>query len=153
MSTPDLSVRFPNASASFRRLNAGAGTLPDVPPVAVGAKTQQAVRQRQGSGLNKTETAFLEYMRPRCHKIYPHGITFSVANGTKYTPDFIVQEDEMHDAITAYEVKAMRGNRVHVEDDSSVKTKCAAKEWPSITFILAWFDKSKHAWQFQTIQP
>lgn len=153
MSPPDLSARFPNASASFRRLNAGAGTLPDALPVANAGKTQQAIRQRQGSGLNKTETAFLEHIQKSLPlaKVRPHGLTFLIANGVRYTPDFIL--DLGGGAITAYEVKAMRGKRVHVEDDASVKTKCIAKEWPSITFILAWFDKSKHAWQFQTVNP
>jgi len=143
---PDLSTLFPKSSASFRRLN-GASLAPI--PCAQGQPASIAVRQSKASGLNKTEARFLaEYLRPLYTNVKPHGLTLALANGVKYTPDFIVQSEGV---IRAYEVKAMRGNRVHVEDDASVKIKVAASEWPTIKFIITWWDKSKHAWQFQEV--
>jgi len=147
---PDLSKLFPKASASFRRLNGeiAMGAIPGS-PAAPNAPAKIAVRQRTGSGLNKTEARFLrEYLEPIYLNIKPHGLTMALANGVKYTPDFIAQSSGL---IFAYEVKAMRGNRVHVEDDASVKIKVAAHEWQSIRFIITWWDKSKHAWQFQEV--
>jgi hypothetical protein len=91
-------------------------------------------------------------MRPRVHSIKPHGMRLVLSNGQTYTPDFIAMASE-NDAFTAYETKAMWGKTVHVEAASASKIKTAAMLWPSITFVLAWFDKSKHAWQFQTVRP
>lgn len=143
---PDLSKLFPKASARFIQLNSG------VNPAAVSRPTETstiAVRQRSGSGLNKTEARFLnEVLELENFDVKAHGLTLVLANGVKYTPDFIAQGGGI---LYAYEVKAMRGKRVHVEDDASVKIKVAAQEWPSIKFIITWWDKTKHAWQFQEV--
>jgi len=138
-------------SDAVRRLN------PDhFPPVhvpgLVDAPVRQAVRQKRGDGMNKAERMALEWLRAR----YPsaacirEGITLRLANGVRYTPDFAVCS---HRTTTLYEVKAMRGNRVHVEDDSAVKLKVAAREWPNFAFVLIWLDERQGAHVTQEILP
>ena len=123
----------------------------------------KAVRQKSGDGMNKTERAAYEYLRdvycgvkePRrgehgLFSIKPHGLTIQLGNGVRFIPDVIV---EAGGKILAFEVKAMRGRRVHVEDDASVKVKLAASIWQSIGFTLMWRDKRTGAWEMQEILP
>lgn len=110
----------------------------EVAPMMQGKK-----RIRQNSaGPNKTEQAFLDYLK-RIYVIEPAGeimlqkITLQIANGCRYTPDFIVkldaevQEGEA-DGVTlyAYEVKGF------MRDDAAVKLKVAASLYPWIKFHL-----------------
>lgn len=123
----------------------------------------RAVRQQAGDGMNKAERAAFEYLRdvyfgvsePRRGKaeefrITPHGLTFLLGNGVRFIPDVIVQAGGR---IYAFEVKAMRGRRVHVEDDAAVKTKLAAGIWPAVTFTLMWMNKRTGAWEMQEMLP
>jgi len=167
------SLQFPKASKSFKRLNAGLLGGVSALPVALAreengflpklTEKQKAVRQKAGDGMNKAERAAFEYLRdvyfgvrePRRGKaeefrITPHGMTFVLGNGVRFTPDVIVQASGR---IHAFEVKAMRGRRVHVEDDASVKVKMAAGVWPAVTFTLMWLNKRTGAWEMQEMLP
>ena len=160
MSGRDLN--FQQASESFRRLNAGLlggvglPKTPDAPVVTKVDPKQKAVRQKAGDGMNKTERAAFEHLisiyerKGGGYAIEPHGLTMLLSNGVRYTPDVIVQAGGR---ILAYEVKAMRGRRVHVEDDASVKVKMAARVWRTVTFTMMWRDKQTGVWEMQEILP
>ena len=83
------------------------------------------LRQQQGDGLNKTERAFFEYLKERCHgegNTFAHPVTLRLANGLTYTPDFMVTLPLPAGGavITFYEVKGF------MRDDAAVKLKVAA---------------------------
>lgn len=138
-------------SDAVRRLNPGHFPPVHVPGL-VDTPVKQAVRQKRGDGMNKAERMALEWLRQR----YPNatcireGITLRLANGVRYTPDFAVCS---YRTTILYEVKAMRGNRVHIEDDAAVKTKVAAHEWPDFSFVLIWYDKRQGTHVTQEILP
>lgn len=72
----------------------------------------------------------------------PHALTFKLANGVKYTPDVCIFYESGH--IQAYEVKGP-----WMTDDSVVKLKVAAHEYPWVRFLLAW--KVSGQWQVQPV--
>lgn len=90
----------------------------------------------RSSGMNKTETLYGELLLARKAAgeiawFRFEGITFKLADDTRYTPDFAVMlasgEFECH------EVKGSRGN---FRDDAKVKLKVAAEMFP-LRFRLA----------------
>lgn len=88
-------------------------------------------RMRQSAApLNKTETAFREFLAQRFagYSVLSQSVTLKLANGCRYTPDFIVPAGllPMH----AYEVKGF------MRDDAGVKLKVAASLYPWIKFHL-----------------
>ncbi len=101
-------------------------------------------RIRQNSaGLNKTEQAFFDYLKAREDPgvlrtvLPPQSVTLRIANGCRYTPDFVVVYHVQHDEgngyaqeLVAYEVKGF------MRDDAAVKIKVAATAFPWITFHL-----------------
>lgn len=140
-------------SESTRRLNPhlfskpnlapGQGILPRNLAPENGAKR---IRQLPGTGLNKTETLFHEYLQRTHHpglwKIWPHGIRLLLANGVTYTPDFFVTGPDL----LAFEVKGR-----HAWDDAIVKLKVAASTHQWLTFTLASYDQGR--WKLQQIIP
>lgn len=118
--------------------------LQQVPtPAKLAKKAPSRIRQN-AAGLNKTEQAFYDYLKsqqdtgvPRS-VLPPQSITLRLANGCRYTPDFVVV---FHFQTTkgwivpttdlvAYEVKGF------MRDDAAVKIKVAATSFPWITFYL-----------------
>ena len=77
-------------------------------------------------GMNKTEAAYdanLWALRGRLYVWHRfEGITFKLADDTRYTPDFVVQTTS--GAIELHECKG------HWRDDAKVKIKVAAKLFP-----------------------
>ncbi len=110
--------------------------------------TKHPKRIRQNAeGLNKTEQAFLDYLRtelPQAGHLV-QAITLRLANGVRYTPDFFsyFTEDFNKVTVVAYEVKG------YMRDDASVKIKVAASLYPWITFKLV----TKHGkeWQIDSV--
>lgn len=100
---------------------------------------------RQSSdGLNKTEALFLAHLRAS----YPgafveaHPITLKLANGCRYTPDFVAF---VGGQLVAYEVKGF------MRDDAAVKVKVAASKFPFIRFVLVW--RKRGEWMQQEVRP
>lgn len=82
--------------------------------------------------LNKTEREFLMMFRashPR-HTIRVQAIRLELANDTRYTPDFNVTESD--GSWTFYEIKGG-----FVREDSWIKLKTAARQYPEIKFVKA----------------
>lgn len=155
-----LLARYPNASESFLRANAcdfrGDVAIPardmDHGVSTPSAQTQgrKRLRQRTGPKLNKTEAAFLEFLRVG----FPGDVilqqfpTLPLANGTKYTPDFCRVVVHGHRVqLFAYEVKGF------MRDDAGVKLKVGAALFPWILFALVWRDGRTGPWNFQEIRP
>lgn len=139
---------FPNASAEFIRRNLGteiqeARGKVIAPTPAVDYKPEAPrLRQRQGPKLNKTETAFLEWLCARYDPkdIRAQAVTLVLGNGTRYTPDFFNLR-----ASLAWETKGF------MRDDAAVKIKVAASLYPEIKFHLVTRDGG--AWSIQEMVP
>lgn len=130
-----LQKKFPNA-ISTQTNYAGAG---------IPGAQKPAIRQDR-TGLNKTEAAFLEYLRAA----FPHfevleqAVTLKLGNGVRYTPDFFVWT---LCGCEAWEVKGF------MRDDANVKLKVAASKYPWITFYLVRRQGKTGGWDIQRILP
>lgn len=104
---------------------------------------KQRLRQKTGEKLNKTETAFLEWLRARFPKesIRAQAVTLVLGNGVRYTPDFTSLKDGL-----AWETKGF------MRDDAAVKIKIAASLYPEIRFHLVTKRKGGD-WDIQVILP
>lgn len=96
--------------------------------------------------LNKIETEFREILRRENQNgwLVEQSITFKLANGVRYTPDFVTYS-AFTGEFNGYEVKGF------MRDDAGVKLKMAAKEYPWFRWILVW--KQKGNWKRQVILP
>lgn len=150
----NLSERFPNASHAFLQLNRKAPQPPvyDMTTLSESYKSatkplKQKGRLRQNaSGLNKLEQSFKEYLGVNLGPLVPildQCITLKIANGCRYTPDFIARGQMGR--LGAYEVKGF------MRDDAAVKLKVAASLYPWIKFHLV--SRKKGAWLIQEILP
>lgn len=108
-----------------------------------------AKRLRQATaGLNKTERAFGEWLlasAPADALIHTQAVTFRLANGCRYTPDFVVSVPDQKPVV--YEVKGF------MREDAAVKIKVAAAAYPWMTFVLVWRKGRASQWEFQKILP
>lgn len=145
-------------SESFKRANPQIyGNVAQAPAVAPGATQSPSPMRgpiRQDAAPNKAEQAAFDYLSGEfgaIDKIEFHGLTLRIANGVKYTPDICITYAD--GSISLYEVKAMRGRRVHIEDDSSVKVKAAAAKWRMFKFFLIWYDKTHRRHLIQGVNP
>ena len=109
-------------------------------------------RRRIPGVMNKTEAQFeREVLMPlaKSGEIIWHGfeaMTFKLAKGSNYTPDFIVQF--LHGDLVAYEVKgAKKDGKALCEEASLVRIKNAAEKFP-IQFVMTW--PGKHGWEERT---
>ena len=102
------------------------------------------LRQDSKPKLNKTEARLGEYLGMRFpdSSIYAQEITFKLANGVRYTPDFILISP-LSATIDAYECKGF------MRDDAAVKIKVAAAKYPNICWRLIWIDDGQ--WREQII--
>jgi hypothetical protein len=109
-------------------------------------KKPTRLRQNSKPLMNKLETDFFNYLVGVKHfthtQIHAQAVTFKIANGLRYTPDFFILGID-----TAYEVKGK-----WVDGDSFPKLKMAASVFPEISWFLVWKDGNK-AWQEQIILP
>ena len=143
----DMSELPANPSESTKRLNPhlytttystnSEGCVTDVKP---GKRVRQS-----GKGMNKLETEFYQRLVSfhGAEKVRCHALTFKLANGVRYVPDFFVMQDDWD---CLFEVKGP-----HAWDDAIVKLKVAAHEWSRFSWFLAW--KEKGEWQEQRILP
>ena len=120
-------------------------------PVAKVETTQvtKPRRLRQDTkGPNKTEKAFEEWLRTHWTFEYLHvqGVTLLLANGVRYTPDFVVSDGV---EISAFETKGF------MRDDASVKIKVAARVFPWIRFHLVTKQSKKDGggWTIEKVLP
>ena len=112
--------------------------------IEVADHQQKRIRQ-SGRAPSKLELAWGAELRSRYEHeatITEQAITLRIANGCRYTPDFVVA---FREEIAAYEVKGP-----HAWDDSIVKLKVAASAYPWITFRLVSRDK-RGSWRIEEV--
>lgn len=149
-------------SATTRALNPHLFGAPVVVPVITDVAQVGKARLRQATkGPNKLEREFEAHLRKTWEgvafvTVQAQGLTLVLANGVRYTPDFIVSrparvEEGECEAFTllAYETKGF------MRDDAGVKLKVAARLFPWIKFYLVTKRKKKAGggWEIQEILP
>ncbi len=118
-------------------------TNPRLPP---GEPAKKRIKQSQAPVMNKLETRYYEVLK----QIFPgapikiQAMTLKLANGLRYTPDFIV--------FGKHRMVAIETKGKWVDGDSIPKLKMAAAVWPEIQFTLVWEDGAGH-WREQEILP
>ena len=137
---------FPKASADFIRQNLGVHVQEAKGLQAAPSVTKPAgitLRQRTGPKLNKTETDFLAWLLERYpeKEIRAQAVTLVIANGTRYTVDFTNLRQGL-----AWETKG-----AHAWDDSLVKLKVAASQYPELKFHLV--QRNGADWRIQERLP
>lgn len=114
----------------------------------------KVIRQKTKPRLNKLETAFGEHLQQAMggrKQIMAQAITLELANGCKYTPDFVMRGEAAgrpETVLLAYEVKGG-----HVWDDAKVKVKVAARQYPWIAFFIVSRKSRNHGWDYQQVMP
>lgn len=123
-----------------------AAAVSSVPPVnALAAKV--AVRpSTDEERLNKTEAAFLAYLRAekRWAFIGIQNVTLKLADDTRYTPDFVCVGHGGE--IVAFETKGFW------RDDARVKIKVAARLFPFLQFTAVSRTKGS-SWEYEAFKP
>jgi hypothetical protein len=101
------------------------------------------MRQSSKPLMNKLEMQFERYITALYpnYDIHAQAITFRLANGLRYTPDFV----SFYPSI-AWEVKGK-----WVDGDSFPKLKMAAALYPEVVWNLVWLKDG--IWQEQKILP
>lgn len=122
--------------------------------VGAGMARMKARRGAQGQpakGMNKAEARYAAHLS-WCTGVVKwryEPMTFWLAEGLTYKPDFMVEYDggEIH----VVDVKALWGNgKVGYEDDALVKLKMVGQlygDW--YTVKATWFDKQQNIWDEQ----
>lgn len=139
-------------SKSFQRLNAHllapSGEAPKIAPAVAHPKAwvepKKGKIRQNANGLNKTEQAFYDELKLMANcTVFPQSITLKLANGLRYTPDFMLVSP--FGTWWAYETKGF------MRDDANAKLKMAAAKFPMIKFHLV--TRKAGQWQVQTVLP
>lgn len=104
------------------------GSLPGEP-----APAKLAIATQPADGLNKTERAYRDHLdfRKRAGEIRDyraHGVTFKLGIDCRYTPDFLVVEND--GTLTFVEIKGW------LRDDALVKFRAAQQQFPWFRFVM-----------------
>ena len=140
--------QIPTGSPAFQKRNPHifSQIADQIAPAPVAAPTianPERIRQSKKPLMNKLETEFFNHLS----SLYPNwaihaqAMTFRLANGLRYTPDFVCISCL---PMVAYEVKGK-----WVDGDSFPKLKMAASVYPEIEWILAW--KVNGQWKDQKV--
>ena len=103
------------------------------------------IRQSSKPLMNALETRFHDHMQRKHPDVlfHPQGITFRLANGLRYTPDFTACIDG---DLFAFEVKGK-----WIDGDSVPKIKMFASVYPEWTVLFCW--EHNGGWQQQLVKP
>jgi hypothetical protein len=110
------------------------------------------LRQSSKPKCNKTEAEFGAWLRRTLPDVFivAQDITFRLANGLRYTPDFMVY-NSFTGNLFAYEVKGERRKDSRwATDDSKAKLKTAARLFAWITWTIVW--KENGEWKSQRVE-
>lgn len=157
-----------NISNATRRLNPGVFRTTALNPnnnmVSLpGGKTMplkellagEKPRLRQNrKGPNKLEAEFEAWLREEWREVHgaevhPQGVTFFLANGVRYTPDFALVTPHGGLAVRLFETKGF------MRDDAAVKIKVAARTYRQFEFHLVTKRKKKDGdgWSIERVLP
>lgn len=147
-----LAETISKGSAGFQRLNAhllGPVSEPSTAnrlPQHAGTPARNRIRQNS-AGLNKTEQRFKEWVEANFpdRLLFTQAVTLRIANGCRYTPDFVSFHDN---CLAAYEIKGP-----HAWDDAIVKLKVAAAQFTFIHFTLVSWSRADGVWRMEGVKP
>lgn len=138
-------------SGATRRLNANLGIGQGMAKAGVVAVDSPKKRLRQAAKplQNANELAFEAQLLATLPGavIWAQSFHFQIANGTRYTPDFVTYEPMNHGRLVVWEVKGTR----KIFDGAGEKLKAAAAKFRGITFYLVWREAGE--WKQQRILP
>jgi hypothetical protein len=125
------------------------------PEAPVGRRGPPTLVRQRTREPNKTELRFASWARSQGYKPEFEALTFGLANGARFTPDYISPLPEGGDwPLVCFDVKGTwSNNKGRIEDDAAVKVKVAARQWPGFHFFLAWENKHTGLWNLQRILP
>ena len=98
--------------------------------------------EKRGKGPNKTEAAYRNTCLANRDARY-EAITFRLANGHRYTPDWVVIQDGR--LVACHEVKG--GYKLHSHGRARLAFDQARIEYPGISWI--WVVKTKAGWAIE----
>lgn len=128
----------PEIKAAY--IESGAGEIRKM----ASAENKKRLRQSSKPLMNKLEAEWLEMLKKLyAPPIRAQALTFRIANGLRFTPDFTYVKSSGHHC--ADEVKGP-----HAWDDAKAKLKMAASVYPEWCWRLVWKDKAGQ-WQTQEI--
>ncbi len=113
----------------------------------------KVIRQSSKPKLNKTEQEFGTWLKARYPDsfIVEQGLKFKLCNGVFFTPDCVVFSP-MSGTVDAYEVKGeRRSDAAWFREDSKLKSKFAAQQFPFIKWVVVW--KQNGEWVTQIVLP
>lgn len=119
------------------------------PAVKTSPRAGKRIRQATKPMLNKLEQEAMDWLNGDVYinwTLQPHAMTLYLANGCKYTVDIAGCDPDKRPRIVCWEVKGPK-----VWDDSIVKLKVAAHEFPNLEFHLIWKENGK--WLEQVVLP
>lgn len=140
-------------SATTRRLNAHLGLGQGMAKAQTAAgpvdSPRKRLRQTSKPRLNANERAFEAYLQGTMPTafIWPQAVHLQIANGLRYTPDFVTYEPLPHGRLVAWEVKGTK----KIFDGAGEKLKVAASKFRGVVFYLVW--NKGGVWQQQRILP
>ena len=116
---------------------------PNVVGTFLDAPVKKRIRQSTKPLMNKLEESFLRELSIRHpgEDFYPQAVTLKLANGLRYTPDFI--------SFNLKKVFEVKGE--WVDGDSFPKLKMAASVFPDLEFYLEWRHPEGGCWCEQKI--
>jgi len=97
--------------------------------------------EKRGKGPNKTEAAYLKRLLSVHHDVRYEALTFKLASGHRYTPDFVVMFDGM--PAECHEVKG--SYKLHSHGRARLAFDSARVEFPGIHWV--WAVKTKTGWE------
>ena len=123
-----------------RRLAYAAPSAPPQP-----AKPKRQVQQHRAGQMNKTEAAFgahLELLKKagEIREYWFERWTWKLADGVRYTPDFVVLTDT---GLVAYEVKGF------MRDDARIKCRTFAQLFPLRLIVVR---KEGPGWEYEEVR-
>lgn len=150
-------ITAPIAKARVQEaLGAGAPADPDatskrivaqgevIAPVGTGQPARPSISTDEAK-LNKTERAFLEYLRytAQVKCLHVMSVTLKLAFDCRLTPDFSYYSEGGQ--LTFIDVKGWQ------REDALIKMKVAARTFPEWRFVIV--KRIKGAWKFEEIKP
>lgn len=111
-------------------------------------RTRRAKEGQPKAGMNRAEQKYAEHLKwcTGVVKWRHEPMSFWLAEGLRYTPDFLVEYEG--GVIEIVDVKALWGNgKPGVEDDALAKLKMMGQmygDW--FTVKAVWFDKKENMW-------
>jgi hypothetical protein len=131
-----------NPSESFKKRNPH--LFSGCTPVTSGIPNAM-IRQSSKPLMNKLETEFLGQLRLfGWETILCQSVKLRLGNGVWYTPDFITYGSGSNCGLVVWEVKGP-----HVWEDSIIKLKVAAGQYPLAEWRLA--HKERGMWEYQIV--